>query len=168
MNCFSRNLHRPPPRSASLETLVPTEDFSHPRRRKFTQVGKFVLESHESKIASNVIFKLLELHLQIYDKSDPLNPTDLRRRLEQVSKPLREVKSQEGKVSNEKQVDVEEKLKRETSESILDPLNKKIDNIAERLEKDENDAKANWEKSQRELEEVNNLNLHQSPCLEYP
>merc|ERR1719341_1404627 len=52
---------RPPPRSASLETLVPTEELSEPRRRKFKQ---------------------------IYDKGDPLNPTDLRRRLKQVSRPV--------------------------------------------------------------------------------
>merc|ERR1712192_233533 len=121
---------RPPPRSVSLETLVPSEDFSQPRRRKFTQ---------------------------IFDKSDPLNPTDLRRRLEQVSKPMREVKSQEGKVSDEKQLDVEEKLKTETSKSILDPLTEKLEEIAEKLDKERMEAEAKWEKSQRELEEVHSL-----------
>ena len=105
------------------------------------------------------------MHVQIYDKGDPLNPTDLRRRLEQVSKPLREVKSQEGKVSNEKQVDVEEKLKRETSESILDPLTEKLEDIAEKLDKERIEVEAKWEKSQRELEEVREAIGYQIGCF---
>ena len=98
-----------------------------------------------------------------------MNPTDLRMRLQQVSNNNRQKKENQ-KIENEQQINEDDKqreemLKKETSESILDPLNKKIDNIAERLEKDKNDAEANWEKSQRELEEVNILNLHQSLCL---
>ena len=95
--------------------------------------------------------------MQIYDKGDPLNPTDLRRRLEHVSKPQKELKSQEGKVGNDKQPSnkiAEEKLKRETSESILDPLTEKLEDIAEKLDKERIEAEAKWEKSQRELEEV--------------
>jgi len=117
---------RPPPRSASLETLVPSEDFSQSRRRKFTQ---------------------------IFDKSDPLNPTDLRRRLEQVSRPLKDPQTQEGKLGNEKQVDMEEKLMRKTSENLLDPLTEKLEDIAEKLDKERIESEAKWEKSQRELEE---------------
>ena len=106
------------------------------------------------KIKSNLFCIILEFYLQFYDKSDPLNPTDLRRRLEQVSRPLKEVKSQEGKLSNDKLVDVEEKLKRKTSENILDPLTEKLEDIAEKLDKERIEAEAKWEKSQRELEEV--------------
>ena len=99
-----------------------------------------------------------------------MNPTDLRMRLQQVSKSNKRQQKENQKIENEQQINEDDKqreemLKKETSESILDPLNKKIDNIAERLEKDKNDAEANWEKSQRELEEVNILNLHQSLCL---
>ena len=99
-----------------------------------------------------------------------MNPTDLRMRLQQVSNSNKRQQKEDQKIENEQQIDEDDKqreemLKIETSESILDPLNKKIDNIAERLEKDKNDAEANWEKSQRELEEVNILNLHQSLCL---
>merc|ERR1719201_1431410 len=76
---------RPPPRSASLETLVPTEELSQPRRRKFKQ---------------------------IYDKCDPLNPTDLRRRLEQVSRPVESEESrQEEQPAGDKLTEkIEEKL----------------------------------------------------------
>ena len=99
-----------------------------------------------------------------------MNPTDLRMRLQQVSNSNKRQQTETQKIKNEQQINEDDKqreemLKIETSESILDPLNKKIDNIAERLEKDKNDAEANWEKSQRELEEVNILNLHQSLCL---
>ena len=99
-----------------------------------------------------------------------MNPTDLRMRLQQVSNSNKRQQRETQKIENEQQINEDDKqreemLKKETSESILDPLNKKIDNIAERLEKDKNDAEANWEKSQRELEEVNILNLHQSLCL---
>ena len=99
-----------------------------------------------------------------------MNPTDLRMRLQQVSNSNKRQQTETLKIGNEQQINEDDKqreemLKKETSESILDPLNKKIDNIAERLEKDKNDADANWEKSQRELEEVNILNLHQSLCL---
>ena len=99
-----------------------------------------------------------------------MNPTDLRMRLQQVSNSNKRQQTETQKIENEQQINEDDKqreemLKKETSESILDPLNKKIDNIAERLEKDKNDAEANWEKSQRELEEVNILNLHQSLCL---
>ena len=99
-----------------------------------------------------------------------MNPTDLRMRLQQVSNSNKRQQTETQKIENEQQINEDDKqreemLKIETSESILDPLNKKIDNIAERLEKDKNDAEANWEKSQRELEEVNILNLHQSLCL---
>ena len=101
-----------------------------------------------------------------------MNPTDLRMRLQQVSNSNKRQQKENQKIENEQQINEEDKqreemLKKETNESILDPLNKKIDNIAERIEKDKNDAEANWEKSQRELEEVNILNLHQSLCLEY-
>ena len=101
-----------------------------------------------------------------------MNPTDLRMRLQQVSNSNKRQQTETQKIENEQQINEDDKqreemLKIETSESILDPLNKKIDNIAERLEKDKNDAEANWEKSQRELEEVNILNLHQTLCLEY-
>ena len=96
-----------------------------------------------------------------------MNPTDLRMRLQQVSNSNKRQQKENQKIENEQQINEDDKqreemLKIETSESILDPLNKKIDNIAERLEKDKNDAEANWEKSQRELEEVNILNLRQS------
>ena len=99
-----------------------------------------------------------------------MNPTDLRMRLQQVSNSNKRQQTETQKIENEQQINEDDKqreemLKKETSESLLDPLNKKIDNIAERLEKDKNDAEANWEKSQRELEEVNILNLHQSLCL---
>ena len=99
-----------------------------------------------------------------------MNPTDLRMRLQQVSNSNKRQQTETQKIENEQQINEDDKqreemLKKETSESILDPLNKKIDNIAERLEKDKNDAEANWEKSQRELEEVNILNLHQSLCM---
>ena len=99
-----------------------------------------------------------------------MNPTDLRMRLQQVSNSNKRQQTETQKKENEQQIDEDVKQregmqKKETNESILDPLNKKIDNIAERLEKDKNDAEANWEKSQRELEEVNVLNLHQSLCL---
>ena len=99
-----------------------------------------------------------------------MNPTDLRMRLQQVSNSNKRHQKETQKIETEQQINEDDKqrvemLKKETSESILDPLNKKIDNIAERLEKDKNDAEANWEKSQRELEEVNILNLHQSLCL---
>ena len=99
-----------------------------------------------------------------------MNPTDLRMRLQQVSNSNKRQQTETQKIENEQQINEDDKqreemLKKETSESILDPLNKKIDNIAERLEKDKNNAEANWEKSQRELEEVNVLNLHQSLCL---
>ena len=91
-------------------------------------------------------------------------------RLQQVSNSNKRHQKENQKIENEKQIDEDVKQregmqKKETNESILDPLNKKIDNIAERIEKDKNDAEANWEKSQRELEEVNILNLHQSLCL---
>ena len=102
--------------------------------------------------------------MQIYDK----NPTDLRKRLErQVS--VKEVRSEKGKeICSEKQVEekpagdktadeklaMEEKLKRETSESILEPLTEKLEDIAEKLDKERIEAEAKWEKSQRELEEV--------------
>ena len=90
-------------------------------------------------------------------------------RLQQVSNSNKGQQKETQKIETEQQINEDDKqreemLKIETSESILDPLNKKIDNIAERLEKDKNDAEANWEKSQRELEEVNILNLHQSLC----
>ena len=109
--------------------------------------------------------------LQIYDESDPLNSTNLRKRLQkQVS--VKEVTSQErgNVICSEKQVDeqpagdkttkeeklsMEEKLKRETSESILEPLTEKLEDIAEKLDKERIEAEAKWEKSQRELEEVN-------------
>ena len=99
-----------------------------------------------------------------------MNPTDLRMRLQQVSNSNKRHQKETQKIEIEQKINEDDKqreemLKIETSESILDPLNKKIDNIAERLEKDKNDAEANWEKSQRELEEVNILNLHQSLCL---
>ena len=99
-----------------------------------------------------------------------MNPTDLRMRLQQVSNSNKRQQTETKKIENEQQINEDDKeregiLKKETNESILDPLNKKIDNIAERLEKDKNHAEANWEKSQRELEEVNILNLHQSLCL---
>ena len=99
-----------------------------------------------------------------------MNPTDLRMRLQQVSNSNKRQQTETKKIENEQQINEDDKeregiLKKETNESILDPLNKKIDNIAERLEKDKNNAEANWEKSQRELEEVNILNLHQSLCL---
>ena len=99
-----------------------------------------------------------------------MNPTDLRMRLQQVSNSNKRQQTETKKLENEQQINEDDKeregiLKKETNESILDPLNKKIDNIAERLEKDKNNAEANWEKSQRELEEVNILNLHQSLCL---
>ena len=99
-----------------------------------------------------------------------MNPTDLRMRLQQVSNSNKRHQKETQKIETEQKINEDDKqreemLKIETSESILDPLNKKIDNIAERLEKDKNDAEANWEKSQRELEEVNILNLHQSLCL---
>ena len=99
-----------------------------------------------------------------------MNPTDLRMRLQQVSNSNKRQQKETQKIENEQQINEDDKqreemLKKETSESILDPLNKKIDNIVERLEKDKNNAEANWEKSQRELEEVNVLNLHQSLCL---
>ena len=102
-----------------------------------------------------------------------MNPTDLRMRLQQVSNSNKRQQTETKKIENEQQINEDDKeregiLKKETNESILDPLNKKIDNIAERLEKDKNHAEANWEKSQRELEEVNIFNLHQSLCLEYP
>ena len=94
-----------------------------------------------------------------------MNPTDLRMRLQQVSNSNKRQQTETKKLENEQQINEDDKeregiLKKETNESILDPLNKKIDNIAERLEKDKNNAEANWEKSQRELEEVNILNLH--------
>ena len=99
-----------------------------------------------------------------------MNPTDLRMRLQQVSNSNKRQQTETKKLENEQQINEDDKeregiLKKETNESILDPLNKKIDNIAERLEKDKNHAEANWEKSQRELEEVNMLHLHESLCL---
>ena len=99
-----------------------------------------------------------------------MNPTDLRMRLQQVSNSNKRQQTETQKIENKQQINDDDKqreemLKKETNESLLDPLNKKIDNIAERLEKDKNDAEANWEKSQRELEEVNILNLHQSLCF---
>ena len=99
-----------------------------------------------------------------------MNPTDLRMRLQQVSNSNKRQQKETQKIETEQQINEDDKQREEmlkigTSESILDPLNKKIDNIAERLEKNNNDAEANWEKSQRELEEVNILNLHQSLCL---
>jgi len=136
---------RPVPRTASLETLVPSEEFRHqPRQRCGTGAGG------------------LRRWTQIHDKKDHLNPTDLRMRLQQVSNSNKRQQKENQKIENEQQINEEDKqreemLKKETNESILDPLNKKIDNIAERLEKDKNNAEANWEKSQRELEEVHGL-----------
>merc|ERR1719273_2995164 len=83
-------------------------------------------------------------------------------RLQQVSNSNKRQQQENQKIENEQQINEDDKqrekmVKKETSESLLDPLNKKIDNIAERLEKDKNDAEANWEKSQRELEEVHGL-----------
>ena len=92
--------------------------------------------------------------MQNYERStsDPtqLNSTDLRRRLEQVSRPLISEES-EKKVEKEPAGD---KLRRDTSESILEPLTEKLDDIAEKIEKERIEAEAMREKSQRELEEV--------------
>ena len=65
-----------------------------------------------------------------------MNPTDLRRRLEQVSRPAGD------------------KLNMETSGNILEPLTEKLEDIAQKLEKERRKTEANWEQSQRELEEV--------------
>ena len=89
--------------------------------------------------------------MQKYDESDQ---TNLRKRKELKT----ESKSEEGNASSEKKVDEQqggEKLKRESSESILEPLTEKLDDIAEKLDKERIEAEAKWEKSQRELEEVN-------------
>ena len=103
--------------------------------------------------------------MQKYD-SDLLNPTDLRRRLEQVSNskkvPLKEVQKQ--KKSNERINDVqagdktvEERPNMETSKSALNPITEKLEDIAEKIDKERIESEAKWEKSQRELEEVNFL-----------
>ena len=106
--------------------------------------------------------------MQKYD-SDLLNPTDLRRRLEQVSNskkvPLKEVKEvQKQKKSNERINDVqagdktvEERPNMETSKSALNPITEKLEDIAEKIDKERIESEAKWEKSQRELEEVNFL-----------
>ena len=89
--------------------------------------------------------------MQKYDESDQ---TNLRKRKELKT----ESQSEEGNASSEKKVDEQqggEKLKRESSESILEPLTEKLDDIAEKLDKERIEAEAKWEKSQRELEEVN-------------
>ena len=103
--------------------------------------------------------------MQKYD-SDLLNPTDLRRRLEQVSNskkvPLKEVQKQ--KKSNERinevqagDKTVEERPNMETSKSALNPIKEKLEDIAEKIDKERIESEAKWEKSQRELEEVNFL-----------
>ena len=103
--------------------------------------------------------------MQKYD-SDLLNPTDLRRRLEQVSNskkvPMKEVQKQ--KKSNERINDVqaedktvEERPNMETSKSALNPITEKLEDIAEKIDKERIESEAKWEKSQRELEEVNFL-----------
>ena len=101
--------------------------------------------------------------MQKYD-SDLLNPTDLRRRLEQVSNskkvPMKEVQKQ--KKSNERinevqagDKTVEERPNMETSKSALNPITEKLEDIAEKIDKERIESEAKWEKSQRELEEVN-------------
>ena len=101
--------------------------------------------------------------MQKYD-SDLLNPTDLRRRLEQVSNskkvPMKEV--QKKKKSNERINEVqagdkteEERPNMETSKSALNPITEKLEDIAEKIDKERIESEAKWEKSQRELEEVN-------------
>ena len=103
--------------------------------------------------------------MQKYD-SDLLNPTDLRRRLEQVSNskkvPLKEVQKQ--KKINERINEVqagdkteEERPNMETSKSALNPITEKLEDIAEKIDKERIESEAKWEKSQRELEEVNFL-----------
>ena len=105
----------------------------------------------------------ISLPLQKYD-SDLLNPTDLRRRLEQVSNskkvPLKEVQKQ--KKINERINEVqagdkteEERPNMETSKSALNPITEKLEDIAEKIDKERIESEAKWEKSQRELEEVN-------------
>ena len=103
--------------------------------------------------------------MQKYD-SDLLNPTDLRRRLEQVSNskkvPMKEVQKQ--KKINERINEVqagdkteEERPNMETSKSALNPITEKLEDIAEKIDKERIESEAKWEKSQRELEEVNFL-----------
>ena len=103
--------------------------------------------------------------MQKYD-SDLLNPTDLRRRLEQVSNskkvPLKEVQKQ--KKINERINEVqagdkteEERPNMETSKIALNPITEKLEDIAEKIDKERIESEAKWEKSQRELEEVNFL-----------
>ena len=110
----------------------------------------------------------ISLPLQKYD-SDLLNPTDLRRRLEQVSNskkvPTKEMKEvQKKKKSNERINEVqagdkteEERPNMETSKSALNPITEKLEDIAEKIDKERIESEAKWEKSQRELEEVNFL-----------
>ena len=82
--------------------------------------------------------------LQIYDKGDPFNPTDLRRRLKQVSRPVESEESrQEEQPAGDKQ-----------TETMEEKLTEKLDDIAGKIEKKAIETEAMWEQSQRELEEV--------------
>ena len=45
----------------------------------------------------------------------------------------------------------------ETSKSVLNPITEKLEDIAEKIDKERIESEAKWEKSQRELEEVNFL-----------
>ena len=123
----------------------------------------------ERLIGINSFSKIfISLPLQKYD-SDLLNPTDLRRRLEQVSNskkvPTKEMKEvQKQKKSNERINEVqagdkteEERPNMETSKSALNPITEKLEDIAEKIDKERIESEAKWEKSQRELEEVNFL-----------
>ena len=78
--------------------------------------------------------------LQIYDKGDPLNPTDLRRRLKQVSRP---VESEESRQEEQP-----------AGDKLTEKIEEKLDDIAGKIEKQRIETEASWEQSQRELEEV--------------
>lgn len=78
--------------------------------------------------------------MQIYDKCDPLNPTDLRRRLEQVSRPV--------------QSDESKKEEQPAGDKQTEKIEKKLDDIVGKIDKKASETEAMWEQSQRELEEV--------------
>ena len=79
--------------------------------------------------------------LQIYDKGDPtLNPTDLRRRLKQISRP---VESEESRQEEQP-----------AGDKLTEKIEEKLDDIAGKIEKKAIETEAMWEQSQRELEEV--------------
>ena len=81
--------------------------------------------------------------LQIYDKGDPLNPTDLRRRLGRLEQVSRPVESEESRQEEQP-----------AGDKLTEKIEEKLDDIAGKIEKKAIETEAIWEQSQRELEEV--------------